>query len=93
MTEVLQVGNRIITAAEIIPLLVEYQMLPQLIREALVDQAIAPITCTPRGKSPCLPAVLPTKSAKFRNSASGMATSLPHDFSATRKLSLATAEN
>lgn len=51
MTKVLQVGNRIITAKEIIPLLAGYQMLPQLLREILIDQAIAPIECTPEEKA------------------------------------------
>lgn len=47
MTAVLQVSNRIITAEEIIPLLTSYQMLPRLLVEFVIDQAIAPITCTP----------------------------------------------
>lgn len=50
MTQVLQVGNCIITEAEIIPLLAGYQMLPQLLREIMIDQAIAPIACTPEEK-------------------------------------------
>lgn len=51
MTKVLQVGNRIITAEELIQLLAGYQMLPQLLRELLIDQAIAPIECTPEEKA------------------------------------------
>ncbi len=47
MTAVLQVGIQTITESEIIPLLVGYQLLPQLLREVLIDQAIAPIKCTP----------------------------------------------
>jgi parvulin-like peptidyl-prolyl isomerase len=47
MSPVLEVGNRTITAAEIIPLLANYQMLPQLMRESIIDRAIAPISCTP----------------------------------------------
>lgn len=46
MTAALQVGSQTITSSEIIPLLVGYQLLPQLLREAIVDQAIANITCT-----------------------------------------------
>jgi parvulin-like peptidyl-prolyl isomerase len=46
MTPVLQVGNRTITAEEITPLLTSYQMLPRLLVEIIIDQAIAPITCT-----------------------------------------------
>lgn len=41
MAVVLQVGNRQIRAEEVIPLLAGYQMLPQLLREILIDQAIA----------------------------------------------------
>lgn len=47
MTAVLQVGDRIITADEIVPLLTSYQMLPRLLVEIVIDRAIAPITCTP----------------------------------------------
>lgn len=47
MTVVLQVGERSIHAEEILPLLAGYQMLPQFIQEILIDQAIAPLECTP----------------------------------------------
>lgn len=43
----LQVGNITIPEAEIIPLLASYQMLPQLLRESIIDEAIAPFSCTP----------------------------------------------
>jgi parvulin-like peptidyl-prolyl isomerase len=43
---VLQVGDQTITAAELLPLLAGYRMLPQLLQEILVDQAIATIECT-----------------------------------------------
>lgn len=46
MPAALQAGNRIITEAEIIPLLVSYQMLPQLLRESVIDQAIKATQCT-----------------------------------------------
>ena len=46
MTAVLQVGNQTIAAEEIIPLLAGYQLLPKLLRELIIDQAIAPIKCT-----------------------------------------------
>lgn len=55
MTTVLQIGNRAIAqgaspfgsiaASEIIPLLASYNIIPQLICESIIDQAIAPITC------------------------------------------------
>jgi parvulin-like peptidyl-prolyl isomerase len=40
MTEALQIGNRTIAASELIPLLASYQMLPQLQRELIIDEAI-----------------------------------------------------
>jgi parvulin-like peptidyl-prolyl isomerase len=47
MTTVLQIGNRTIAPEEVIPLLTSYQMLPQLFRESIIDEAIAPISCSP----------------------------------------------
>lgn len=46
MTQVLQVGDRTITPAEIVPLLAGYRMLPPLWRELIIDSAIAPIELT-----------------------------------------------
>ena len=46
MTPILQVGDRTITADQIISLLTSYQMLPRLLVKTIIDQAIAPITCT-----------------------------------------------
>ncbi len=43
MTKVLQIGNRAINCAEIIHLLAEYQMLPQLCRSIIIERAIAAI--------------------------------------------------
>ena len=40
MTEAIQIGNRTITASELISLLASYQMLPQLQRELIIDEAI-----------------------------------------------------
>ncbi|MDZ8081716.1 MAG: peptidylprolyl isomerase [Nostoc sp. SerVER01] len=40
MTEALQIGNRKIAASELISLLASYQMLPQLHRELIIDEAI-----------------------------------------------------
>ncbi|MBD2105124.1 peptidylprolyl isomerase [Leptolyngbya sp. FACHB-261] len=47
MTPVLQVNSRTVTAEEIVPLLASYQMLPRLLREIVIDQAIEPFSCTP----------------------------------------------
>jgi len=43
----IQPEQQINTTAEIISLLARYQMMPQLLREIIIDQAIADITCTP----------------------------------------------
>jgi parvulin-like peptidyl-prolyl isomerase len=51
MDTLLKVGDRAITAEEIIPLLAGYQLLPQLLREIIIDQAIASISCTPEEKA------------------------------------------
>lgn len=47
MTEVLQIGNRNIQASELIPLLANYQLLPQLLRELIIDEATAAVECKP----------------------------------------------
>lgn len=46
MKAVLRVGDRIITEAEVIPLLAGYQLLPSLVREIVIDLAIASYHCT-----------------------------------------------
>lgn len=46
MTTSLQLPDRTITADEILPLLNQYQLLPKLVQEMLIDRAIAPFTCT-----------------------------------------------
>ncbi len=47
MTLAIQSQNETITAWDIIPRLARYQMLPQLIKESIIDEAIASIECTP----------------------------------------------
>ncbi|MBW4614807.1 MAG: peptidylprolyl isomerase [Desmonostoc vinosum HA7617-LM4] len=47
MTEAIYIGNRTIAASEVVPLLASYQMLPQLQRELIIDEAIALVECTP----------------------------------------------
>jgi parvulin-like peptidyl-prolyl isomerase len=47
MTFVLQIGDRTIRAEEVLSMMAGYQMLPQFVRELLIDQAIAAIECTP----------------------------------------------
>lgn len=46
MTLVIQTGDRTINAQEIIPLLVNYQMLSRFVCESIIDRAIASIECT-----------------------------------------------
>lgn len=50
MSPVLQVGDQRLNAAEVLPLLAEYQMLPLLVKEMVIDQAIAQIECTSQDK-------------------------------------------
>jgi parvulin-like peptidyl-prolyl isomerase len=47
MTEVLQIGKRTIKASELTSLLASYQMLPKLLRELVLDEAVELIECTP----------------------------------------------
>lgn len=54
MTDVLHVNNQIVTADEMVPLLAGYQLLPQLLREMLTDQAIAHVKCTSEEQEACL---------------------------------------
>ena len=46
MSVVLEVDNQVYTAEDLIPLLTQYQMLPKLAQEILLDRAIAGIECT-----------------------------------------------
>lgn len=46
MTATLELGNRTILAEDIILRLTNYRMLPQLLRESIIDEAIAPISYT-----------------------------------------------
>lgn len=45
-TQILQVGSKVIQAHEILPLLSRYQLMPQFLRNIILDQAIADISCT-----------------------------------------------
>jgi parvulin-like peptidyl-prolyl isomerase len=47
MQGVLKIGERVIQDNEFYPLLAQYQLLPRLAREMIVDEAIADIDCTP----------------------------------------------
>jgi glycosyltransferase involved in cell wall biosynthesis/parvulin-like peptidyl-prolyl isomerase len=52
-SEILQVRNRTLSAQELIPLLSQYQLLPQLEQELLIDDAIAPFSCTEEEQAKC----------------------------------------
>lgn len=54
MSVVLTVGDRQVTLAELYPLLTQYQLLPRLARELLIDQAIAGIELTPEEREQAL---------------------------------------
>jgi hypothetical protein len=41
MSGLVQIGDRVITAAEMIPLLIGYELFPQFCRQLIIDQAIA----------------------------------------------------
>ena len=43
---VLQVSDRTITVEEVIPLISNYSLFPQVLREIIIEQAIAPIQCS-----------------------------------------------
>jgi parvulin-like peptidyl-prolyl isomerase len=46
MTELAQIGNFQVPTGELVPLLVKYQMFPGLLRELVIDRAIAKIECS-----------------------------------------------
>ena len=51
MSVVLEIDNRVYTAEDIAPLLAQYQMLPRLAQEIIIDKAIAEIECTEEEKT------------------------------------------
>ena len=46
MSVVLEVDNQVYTAEDLVPLLTQYQMLPKLAQEILIDKVIAEVECT-----------------------------------------------
>ncbi len=42
----IEIGDRMITSEELMTLLAQYNMVPQLLRELVIDKAIAQIICT-----------------------------------------------
>lgn len=47
MTPILQIGSQTITKTNIVPLLKQYGILPQLVQEMVVESAISNITLSP----------------------------------------------
>jgi parvulin-like peptidyl-prolyl isomerase len=47
LSSVLHIGDQVLAAADVLPLLQRYGMLPTLIKELVVDHAIAAVTLTP----------------------------------------------
>ncbi len=45
-TKIFQVGNKVIEAHEVLPLLSRYQLMPKFVRNIILDQAIADMSCT-----------------------------------------------
>ncbi|NJP11800.1 MAG: peptidylprolyl isomerase [Leptolyngbyaceae cyanobacterium RU_5_1] len=50
---ILQIDDRAVSAPELLSLLSQYQLLPKLRQEFLIDAAIAPFNCTPEEQSLC----------------------------------------
>jgi parvulin-like peptidyl-prolyl isomerase len=48
MSKTLQIRDQTIPSEKIITLLANYQMMPQFLRQVIIDQAIANVTCTPQ---------------------------------------------
>ena len=51
MSVVLEIGERVYTSEDLIPLLSEYQILPKLAQEIIIDEAIAKVECSPEEKT------------------------------------------
>ncbi|MBH8553695.1 glycosyltransferase [Nostocaceae cyanobacterium CENA357] len=48
-----QINNQTLTTQDILPLLSKYQLLPKLQQELIIDQAIAPFSCTNEEQAKC----------------------------------------
>ena len=51
MSSIIEIGDHKISDSAVLPLLAKYGMLPQLIREVIIEQAIADITCNPEERN------------------------------------------
>ncbi|MBW4488785.1 MAG: hypothetical protein KME12_13445 [Trichocoleus desertorum ATA4-8-CV12] len=46
MSGLVQIGDRLVTTAEMLPLLIGYELFPQFCRQLIIDQAIAAVECS-----------------------------------------------
>ncbi len=51
MSVVLEIGERVYTSEDLVPLLSEYQILPKLAQEIIIDEELAKIECSPEEKT------------------------------------------
>lgn len=51
MSVVLEIGERVYTSEDLIPLLSEYQILPKLAQEIIIDEALNKVECSPDEKT------------------------------------------
>lgn len=56
--QILQVGNKVIEDAEVLALLSRYQLMPQLVRNIILDQALAPLSCTQQERQAAIEAFI-----------------------------------
>jgi len=56
--QILQVGNKVIEDAEVLALLSRYQLMPQLVKNIILDQAIADISCTQQERQAAIEAFI-----------------------------------
>lgn len=52
----IQIGNKVIADSEVLALLSRYQLLPQFVRNIILEQAIAPLSCTPQERQAAIEA-------------------------------------
>lgn len=51
MSVVLEIGERVYTSEDLVPLLSEYQILPKLAQEIIIDETLTKIECSPEEKT------------------------------------------
>jgi len=51
MSSIIEIGDQKVSESQVLPLLAKYGMLPQLIREVIIEKAIANIACNPEERN------------------------------------------